>query len=831
MDEEELLGNMNSQKSSKLLSSILFARDFVQDNDISTKFADRLYHAIVPLLNHTHYKIRLNAFELLAQLLDEHSDCITCPDVALPDTLISIMSVNKRVAELAYICLQNILSLSEVDQFWPDIENVITNGKSTEERLKVLSLLQEIIERIPLVPIVKLLDDPKAQIRKKAQELLSRANPQDVRYALNVSRISYEAMQNIFKLIPALFDCSDLDPNENTVSNIISNSPVSQARLRATRHRQAADNRTGQKRSSQVQSVASTANSYSAISSRRKKLEDHSRTTMNRSSYSTENPSRVSRGKNSMVTSFVQQVMSQINNDEEESEVFLQSQHSGSGDLSQQSLQFSQSDSHSNSMVESVHSLKPSDLKSVSSRQSIHSTKADVRSQSTALRDAVSNKSRNSRISMNQKIVKNNENDASSVYSNPEYKPIGRIVGPPSLSLPIGLHEIKSATWLERVTFLHVLKEALAMSSQFKETPIEIVDCVLAAADPPHKKVTFTIPPILAELILYNPEILINRLPQIVHFTLFTMVGNLWRENTEFEQFLTVLITESDPTELVNQAIRVSDKSSRPLPCELFVMCVFEERRDLILPSNLVGNLVAQIIKHKIMDPISSELLTFLCATHLKHVQSYGANQTVEIRKILVPYIRAAQSESSKSSPRRKIDVGTDQKLLPRIIREEMKKGSKCFFPRLAAAVINLNDDQNAKLFESFVLFISKVPSSTIEQYQDEMIQICTSKFKSPQYLSLLGGDWIDPRIINGLSKCIWSCPKCILNGSEKYFHTLYKVFKESIGSTRFELAQIFLAIEHHTKHSIIDLEDVVPPYRKLIIELMARFSILPLKE
>ena len=90
-----------------------------------------------------------------------------------------------------------------------------------------------------------------------------------------------------------------------------------------------------------------------------------------------------------------------------------------------------------------------------------------------------------------------------------------------------------------------------------------------------------------------------------------------------------------------------------------------------------------------------------------------------------------------------------------------------------------------------------------------------------------LDEDWIDPDIICGLSRCIWNCPSSILEGSEEYLPSLYSVFRQSIGPTRIELAQIFLAIYQKTHVSVLDLEEVFAPHRKLISDLMSQFEIV----
>ena len=195
--EKELLENLNSNNIRDVLGAMSAATNLVDKYELQNAFVDKLYHSLIPLLSHTHFKIRSHAFTLILQLLEEYSNIISCPDVAIPSILLSILAVNKVISESSIKCLRIIIEITESEVFWPDIESVITDGRSTEIRLKILDILPDFANKIPLSPIVKLLDDPKAQIRNAAKQILDAADPALVRAAINCTRISYEAVKKL----------------------------------------------------------------------------------------------------------------------------------------------------------------------------------------------------------------------------------------------------------------------------------------------------------------------------------------------------------------------------------------------------------------------------------------------------------------------------------------------------------------------------------------------------------------------------------------------------------------------------------------------------------
>jgi hypothetical protein len=407
--------------------------------------------------------------------------------------------------------------------------------------------------------------------------------------------------------------------------------------------------------------------------------------------------------------------------------------------------------------------------------------------------------------------------------------PLGRIILPPRVSLPVRPRDLSTATWLERVSFLERLKEALADAARFRESPSQIVECVLTTAVPEHKRVVVLIPAILSEMILHHPEVLRVHLPQILAFTMNTMpMEERDQIDPDFEQFVSVLCIEADPNELIEKALKLCLNTARRLPLERFVLKLYELREDVALAATVVSHLVIWLLNH----PGCDRLMDVLCVEEFKVIQKFSAAQSTDFRNVLLPYMKKAQAQRASRTEQRDsvrvIDVGSDPRQLKKIIEEEFSRGPRADIPKCVAALLAFPDEKpHRELFLKFLRFLAKLPQRSVVKYENSCGRLCMQKFGSPQLLSFLGGDWQDRKLISGLSRCIWNCPSAILEGSEQYLHPLYAMFKRSIGPTRDELAQIFLAIWKKTQHSVLDLEEVCEPHCNLLKGLMAQYQIV----
>ena len=133
--EKELLDNLNSNNIRDVLCAMDTATNLIEKYELQNTFVDKLYHSLVPLLSHTHFKIRSHAFTLTLQLLEEYNSIISCPDVAIPSILLSILAVHEAVADSALSCLHLILEIANNHYRYPNFFSKIEqnyNSSKTE---------------------------------------------------------------------------------------------------------------------------------------------------------------------------------------------------------------------------------------------------------------------------------------------------------------------------------------------------------------------------------------------------------------------------------------------------------------------------------------------------------------------------------------------------------------------------------------------------------------------------------------------------------------------------------------------------------------------------
>jgi hypothetical protein len=803
MNPREIFTLLQAPNVRGLLAGLLLISENLHSPTLKVSFADRLYHTLVPLLTHTHYKVRALSFSIAFQLLDLYKGEISSPDIALASVLVSMNSVNKTVANTSVKFLKIILDISPVESFWIEICAVIAGNRSDDVRLKVLNLLVEIAKRIPLAPVLKLLDDPKAHIRAAARQIIDAADPEAVKAALLVTKLSYETTQALLIAFP-------LSLSALRSSSEAEDSPGSKFRSRAARLRQAADQHRQSRSRSHFPMHTGSPVSYSSLSLRRQQMQH---------------------------ATSLQQVSSNS------------LRHDALGDDAQAPKERGKDMTLSN--------LQSREHPRVAIFANAYSPDHEPDDASPARRTAAARRRRGREAPANEEeegdsneLVSDHSDDREAGGEVPRSSdrrlkhyqsksqaselrvrraPLGRIIHLPKVSLSVRPRDLSTATWLERVSFLEKLKESLADIARFREPPSQIVECVLTTAVPVHKRVVCLIPPILSELILHHPEVLRVHLVAILTFTLNEMPLEEREQNDpspDFDQFLSVLCLEADPNDAIEWALRICDKSARRLPLQKFIVKIYDVRHDTALAYNVLAHLTTWLLK----NPGSEQLLEILCTEEFKGLQRFGATQPAEVRKALLPHMKRAQaqraSDTASVSSAASIDVGTDRRTLKGIIEEEFSKGSSADVPRCVASLLAF-PDQKPDLFLKFLFWLGHLPMRAVVRYEKELAQLCCQKFGAPTLLHFLKDDWQDPKVISGLSRCIWHCPGEILEGSELYLKPLYTLFRRSIGPKRIDLAQIFLAIWRKTGHSVLDLEEVCDPHRNLLNDLMAQYQVV----
>jgi hypothetical protein len=212
------------------------------------------------------------------------------------------------------------------------------------------------------------------------------------------------------------------------------------------------------------------------------------------------------------------------------------------------------------------------------------------------------------------------------------------------------------------------------------------------------------------------------------------------QNTSEFEQFLSILGIEGDPLELIDTALKISDKTARKLPVEKFVLRIYESREDVVLVYDILSHLVTWLLKRSNND----ELLKLLCPREFKLVQKFGGAQSADVRQALLVHMKDAQTkrlpQNREIMEPVRLAVGIDERSLRLIVDEEFAKGARADVRKCTAALLALPDEKSpTDLFMKFLIFLSRLPMRTIALHDNEFVKPCGRKFGSPELISFLG--------------------------------------------------------------------------------------------
>ena len=823
MDTAEIVIELSSNSLRAVLDALVSLSDMVSSGQIHEDIVESVFVAIVPLLAHNHYKIRHYSFLILSGLFRDHFHSISNSLEALPSILLSLLSVNQQVKTSAYECLKIILENYDVREFWFDIENIICKSRSLDERVRVLELLRDIATRIPLSPIIKLVDDPMYQIRRAALSVLEQADEESVKQAIRETRISYDAMKLLISRLPYLGNVWEY------LDVAVSTSPLPGSRgKRRTPQTSIKGRHTGQSKS------------------------------LSRTPHGAHGSERVVHGKGVSMAEF--------------SSGFAAGSHGfgfsvggggGGGGFGRSFTPRARTKRGQTSGGVLAKSFGPENEsgKRMGPVRDLSRRGIERRNGNSSgyygefgelqrvddvdlarMKALASPKRRNERRLGRSGRV---ELGAKKVFVDPDelLKPDPDEYSEEEEQLNIlgnveiidngdafKVRDMSQATWMERQAFLTLMRDTIETGGKISSTPEEMLDCVMSISKPAHKKVVVMIPPVIAALLLRNPEIVTTRLREIIEFTLYYMVGDDWRQDIEFENYLSVLTDTADPVEIVSLAVNVQAATERPLPCELLIMFVYEKRNNLMLPYSVVSHLVAWLIGTQNRSDSQEELLRFICKREVNHVIQFGTGQSAGVRKSLLPYVKghvpAKKQEGSSTRPKDPEIRTTDPEKLLGIMMEESMKGKKCDLPKLLVAFGLFSGELPYNVYIAFLDALGKLPEAVVDQNEKTLRRLCVSTFDRPSFLRFFFDDWVPPERVIGFSRIVWNSSSELLSGSEKLLPILYRIFLESTGPVRLDICRIFLAIEHATSHSILELRELKEPYRKLITSMMSQFRV-----
>ena len=996
MDDQEVLRDLQNSSPKIVLNSLISVANILGGDQLDPQFLDRLYHYLVPLLSSMHFKIRSNAFVIVSELFENNYDSISDAILALPGAILALHAVNKTVSKCAANVLKKIIENEEVDDFWGDVQSTITANRSVEVCVLVLNLLCPVANDIPLPPIVKLIDEPVAQIRRAAIKLLHCVDEESLIDAVQQTRISYEAMQFLIKEFPVLKDIDDFTPEDNdynmnnnkkidawkrikpisyknyafngkeesderrqnqkiqkirknqktnkkvvepsfnalnlnvdamradydqnfTKSSILNGSPLSNSKVSGSyQDNQSIDINTTNENSqnshlnnNQPESVtnkvtnqkpafSSIQESKTLLSPKPQKNVKISPTKINKdetqqtvikteiatsplhpdqvfkTNLSTQTTPTVYKNNTSQKTKLqsTPNVFEKAGLDNSSSKPqqdnFQNSRTSKKQQTSNRlpsknqnstlsnniynshkASEFSQnmeSFEEENDQIDLMTKNKTVKISHNSTRNSkIQKSPYEIYNANTTVRDVASSNMRS--ISPSRKSPRNSSSRKSprgKSYNKRQLgrmsqnEPLGKIGAQPSITLAYHPDDLKDTTWLEKLNFLKTLSDTFLTNTKISDSPLQILDCVLAAAFPIQSKVVFAVPPVLSEIILRYPEASRKRLREITTYTLHVMSNESWQDDSGFDKFLSSFILSSDPIDLVNMTLTVTDETIKKLPFELLIMCIYEEISDMKLPYLTVSHIVCTLVKNFPLNEQQSELFSFLCEREAESIRKYGMKQPREERRRIAMYLKdkslfpssnsnnnaSANNKSNNTNKNADLKVPSDNKTILKTVNIEFKLGAKGNFRKCILSLFNYEGEFPPDLFAAFLKYLGKIPESVVNSVDEDFSKLCLKQFKSPKLLTFFQANWIPSEVIVGFARVVWCSPSSLMAGSEDFLLILYDMFKDATGKIKTNIVKIILAIDRATGHSILDLPEVVDPYRRLLISLMSQFHI-----
>ena len=829
----EVLISLKSNDQEEILYSENDVIDFLSANDASDELANVLYANFISLLMHTHYKIRSNASLIILKLLQKNAQSLERIESALPNIAASLYSVNKQIAESSFESLKIILQNTSNRYYWPIVKVIIIDGKSKTVRLNVLSLLTEFSNDIPLSPIVKLLDDPQAQVRKTALEILKSVDDKKrVAKAFQKVRLSFEAtklMKQNFDVSMSLTTLMDpMDKIDEMQYSTSRNSSINESRMSSVlprRTSKVSKTPTKTKQGSSQQSYTEIF-SRSLISKREKEELAKEDSQQKTEAYDTESFSSISHIEQTPKKETPEKEITPLVSEEYEYEYDL-----SSTSLSSEDYQSSRSSSPPANQAPSIsHISSPitDDNSSLSSQMHIASPIAKSKE---LIEESTPLKSASSRSSSTSKNEKNSSVFMVSEVTEFQEKPIGKIILPKKRKIVLKEKNLRGATFQERITYLQAIEEAIKQPIDTNvQPPLTILDAVINATYPFNKRVIKNVSGLLEQLIVRYPEVLHEKLQEVVNVLIES--GGI----PEADKLFQTLLVEADTDAFFSCSLSACDESKKPLKCENVLHRILVEAEGIPkLSYNTICRTLTRCLSH-INDRDSYAVVSILSLNYTNDVQRYGTHQTIETKKVLAPFVNKAlkvhrqeERKREKEESKRKCVELIDTADLMEIVTREMKAGENCNFVLLSKALCKveiLKANQLSKLFELFLKFIGTLSEQTVQFYNEEISTICVTKFVQPFLFDYVMNEKILPNIVRGLSACIWECPESLLEEADNYYPVLYKQFKQANGELRTKIVRIFMAIEKVTGTSVDSIAEINQTHASIISEMMSQFVI-----
>lgn len=362
----------------------------------------------------------------------------------------------------------------------------------------------------------------------------------------------------------------------------------------------------------------------------------------------------------------------------------------------------------------------------------------------------------------------------------------------PLANIPVSV--IRKASWLEKLTYLEQISHAITNNQPFNVE--KVIEIVLASCEIYHIRVAQFVTGLLHDLILRYPEILQSHIKEIV--MLMLNLSNVSESDALFD----ALVIESNQEDLISNAIDAGESSSKSLPVEQFCLAVLTSP---YCTNNLTFSTISRLVMKsfaKTNDNCCIVLAREISMRYTQHVQKIGSSQGAAFKKFFAPFIR--ESLKLQQSDKNKVDYDYS------VVIEAFK---------------STDDTQKSELLKTFINHVESLSESQYSASENKIMEVAANIKDAHLLDSIFTGKTDEiKKQIPGLSKFVCYCSSEFLRDANKYYQTLYSIFKTGNSKTRIEIVKILCMIENCSGRSILDEENIPETHRLLIGEMMGQY-------
>lgn len=172
MCDKFILNYIQSEKASDILRGFSLLQKSGEISDLSPNDAVTIFSLLIPMLVHNHEKVRKTAFYLFYNILNNFSDYLENANDAIPNCLSSMLNKDKYISNMGEQSIEILFDLYDPDVWWPSVEKILFHSKCPPYRVKIMYIIYNHCDEVPIQALLQLLDDPVLAIQKMAYEML-----------------------------------------------------------------------------------------------------------------------------------------------------------------------------------------------------------------------------------------------------------------------------------------------------------------------------------------------------------------------------------------------------------------------------------------------------------------------------------------------------------------------------------------------------------------------------------------------------------------------------------------------------------------------------------